>query len=290
MPQVAVVTDSTANLPPEMAAARDVTVVPLYVVFGPDRTERESDITDYPAFFEELRGSESLPSTSQPSVGDFMSAYQPLLADGLDIVSIHISAGLSGTYDSAVQAAEQLARDGEGGERIQVIDSETVAGALGLVVLGACAAAARDGATHASVEEHTRATRAELKMWFAVDTLEFLKRGGRIGAASAWIGSTLRIKPILTVESELTPVERVRTSSRAFERLVEYARRRHESGADAWVVQHIAAEDEARRLAERCTEVFGRGPEFVSEIGPVVGTHAGPGLLGIGSVPTRMLE
>ncbi len=289
MPQVAVVTDSTANLPPEMAAERDVTVVPLYVVFGPERTERESDITDYAAFFEELRSSESLPSTSQPSVGDFMAAYQPLLAAGLDVVSIHISAGLSGTYDSAVQAAEQLARDGSGGERIRVIDSATVAGALGLVVLGACAAA-RGGATSEGVEEHTHATRAELKMWFAVDTLEFLRRGGRIGAASAWIGSTLRIKPILTVEAELTPVERVRTSSRAFERLVEYARQRHESGADAWVVQHTAAEDDARRLADRCSEVFGCGPVFVSEIGPVVSTHAGPGLLGIGSVPARMLE
>ena len=111
MPQVAVVTDSTANLPPEMAAARDVTVVPLYVVFGPDRTERESDITDYPAFFEELRGSESLPSTSQPSVGDFMAAYQPLLADGLDIVSIHISSGLLGTYDSELRAGLHRAAD-----------------------------------------------------------------------------------------------------------------------------------------------------------------------------------
>ncbi|CAN5231964.1 DegV family protein [soil metagenome] len=289
MPQVAVVTDTTANLPPEVIAERDVTVVPLYVVFGPDRTERESDITDYPAFFEELRGAESLPSTSQPSVGDFMAAYEPLLAKGLEVVSIHISAGLSGTYGSAVQAAEQLARDGKGGERIRVIDSSTVAGALGLVVLGACAAA-RAGATGDEVEARTHATRAELKMWFAVDTLEFFRRGGRIGAASAWIGSALRIKPILTVERELVPVERVRTSSRVLERLVDYARQRHESGADAWAMQHISAEEQARRLADRCSEVFGCGPVFVSEIGPVVGVHTGPGVLGVGSIPTRMLE
>ena len=289
MPHVAVVTDSTANLPSEMAAERDVTVVPLYVVFNPDRTERESDITDYPAFFDELRGADSLPTTSQPSVGDFMGAYEPLLAEGREVISIHISTGLSGTYDSAVQAAEGLARDGKGGERIRVVDSATVAGALGLVVLAA-SAAARAGATSEEVEARAHAARAELKMWFAVDTLEFFKRGGRIGAASAWIGSTLRIKPILTVESELTPVERVRTSSRAFERLVDYARQRHESGADAWVVQHIAAEEQAHRLADRCSEAFGCGPVFVSEIGPVVSTHAGPGLLGVGSIPTRMLE
>ena len=289
MPQVAIVTDSTANVPPEMAAERNMTVVPLYVVFGPDRTERESDITDYEAFFEELRGAESLPSTSQPSVGDFIGAYEPLLAEGLEVVSIHISAGLSGTFDSARQAADQLARDGKGGERVRVVDSETVAGALGLVVLAA-SAAARAGASLDEVERRTAAARGELKMWFAVDTLEFLKRGGRIGAASAWIGSTLRIKPILTVESELTPVERVRTSSRAFDRLLEYAGQRHESGADAWVVQHIAADDEAARLAARCREVFGCEPVFVSEIGPVVSTHAGPGLLGVGSIPTSMLD
>jgi DegV family protein with EDD domain len=289
MPQVAIVTDTTANLPPEVIAERDVTVVPLYVIFGPDRTERESDITDYPAFFEELRGAQSLPSTSQPSIGDFMAAYEPLLAGGREVVSIHISTGLSGTCDSALQAAEQLTRDGKGGERVRVVDSSTVAGALGLVVLGACAAA-RAGATGQEVEARAHATRAELKMWFAVDTLEFFKRGGRIGAASAWIGSTLRIKPILTVENELVPVERVRTSSRVVERLVDYARERHDSGADAWAMQHISADEQARRLADRCSEVFGREPEFVSEVGPVVGTHTGPGLLGVGSIPTRMLE
>jgi DegV family protein with EDD domain len=289
MPQVAIVTDTTANLPPELIAERDVTVVPLYVIFGPDRTERESDITDYPAFFEELRRAESLPSTSQPSVGDFMGAYEPLLAEGREVVSIHISKGLSGTYDSAVQAAQQLARDGKGGERIRVVDSATVAGALGLVVLGACAAA-RAGATGEGVEAHAQTTRAELKMWFAVDTLEFFKRGGRIGAASAWIGSTLKIKPILTVENELVPVERVRTSSRVVERLVDYARQRHDSGADAWAMQHISAGEQARRLVDRCSEVFGREPEFVSEVGPVVGVHTGPGLLGVGSIPTQLLE
>jgi DegV family protein with EDD domain len=126
-------------------------------------------------------------------------------------------------------------------------------------------------------------------MWFAIDTLEYLKRGGRIGAASAWIGSTLRIKPILTVESEMTPVERVRTSSRAFDRMVDYARQRQASGADGWVVQHIQSSDEAARLMERCREIFGNDPLFSSEIGPVLGAHTGPGLLGVGSIPARCL-
>jgi DegV family protein with EDD domain len=126
-------------------------------------------------------------------------------------------------------------------------------------------------------------------MWFAIDTLEFLKRSGRIGAASAWIGSTLKIKPILTLEAEITPVERVRTSTRMFERLVDYARQREASGAHGWVVQHIQAAEQANRLAEECREIFGREPVFFSEVGPVLGAHTGPGLLGVGSIPERYL-
>jgi DegV family protein with EDD domain len=127
-------------------------------------------------------------------------------------------------------------------------------------------------------------------MWFAVDTLEFLKRSGRIGAASAWIGSTLKIKPILTLEQEITPIERVRTSGRAFERLVAYAEDRHQAGADAWVVQHIQSRDAADRLAERCRQIFERDPVFVSEVGPVLGVHTGPGLLGVGGVLAPLLS
>ena len=289
MPPVAVVTDTTAYLPPDVVQERKIVCVPLYVVFGSERTVKETEIDDYPAFFEELRSADSLPTTSQPSVGDFIACFEEQLGQDRDVVSIHISAGISGTYDSARQAAEQLEREGKGGERIRVVDSSTTAGGLGLLVLAACAAA-EAGGTLDEVEERVRQARSELKIWFAVDTLEFLKRSGRIGAASAWIGSTLKVKPILSLESELTPVERVRTSSRAFERLVDYGRQRHESGADGWVVQHIAADEQAEKLTERCREVFGRDPVFVGEIGPVLSAHVGPGLLGIGSIPERYLE
>jgi DegV family protein with EDD domain len=286
---LAVVTDSTACLTPELIERHGVEVVPLYVVFGGDRTVRETDITDYPAFFEELRSAESLPTTSQPSVGDFAGVYEPLLASGAEIVSIHISGGLSGTPEAARQAAEGLERDGKGGERVRVIDSKTVAGGLGLVVLAAAGAAAA-GATADEAERRASEAREELKMWFAIDTLEFLKRGGRIGAASAWIGSTLKVKPILTVENEMTPVERVRTSARMFERMVDYAKQRHESDADGWAVQHINAPEQAARLEERCREIFDCDPVIASEIGPVLATHTGPGLLGVGSIPRRFLE
>jgi fatty acid kinase fatty acid binding subunit len=289
MPEVAVVTDSTACLPPELVQGHGLEVVPLYVVFRGDRTVRETDITDYPAFFEELRQAESLPTTSQPSVGDFAGVYEPLLGAGKDVVSVHISGGLSGTPEAARQAAQALEREGKGGERVRVVDSATAAGGLGLVTLAA-AVAAEHGSGLGEVEQRAHEARAELKMWFALDTLEFLKRGGRIGAASAWIGSTLKVKPILTVESEMAPVERVRTSARMFERMVDYARQRHESGADGWAVQHINAPEHGARLADRCREVFECEPAFVSEVGPVLSAHTGPGMLGVGSIPRQFLD
>jgi DegV family protein with EDD domain len=285
---VAVVTDTTGYLPGELAAANQIHLVSLYVVFGGERTVREADITDYDAFFEELRSAEQLPTTSQPSIGDFLEVWEPLLAAGDDIVSIHISGGISGTVQSAQQAAEQLEREGKGGDRVQVIDSATSAGGLALVALAASRAAQR-GASANEVAAAVHDARAGLKMWFAIDTLEFLKRSGRIGAASAWLGSTLRIKPILTLESEMTPVERVRTSKRAFERMVDYARQRETSGMNAWVVQHIQAPDQADALCDRCREIFGHDAVFSSEIGPVLGAHTGPGLLGVGSIHESLL-
>jgi DegV family protein with EDD domain len=282
---VAIVTDSTSYVPSEALERYDVTIVPLYVVF-PDRTEPETEITDYSAFFDELRSADRLPNTSQPSVGDFIAAYEPLLAQGKEIVSVHISGGISGTLESGRQAADQLEREGKGGERIRMVDSNTAAGGLGLVMLAAAHCALRGG-TLDEVAETAQEARDEMRMWFALETLEFLKRGGRIGAASAWIGSTLRVKPILTVERELSPVERVRTSARMFERMVDYAKQRHDSGADAWVVQHIAAQEEGERLVERCREVFGCEPLYVSEVGPVLSAHAGPGMLGMGATSHR---
>jgi DegV family protein with EDD domain len=288
VPRVAIVSDTTAYLPRDVVEANQITLVSLYINWGGERTEREADINDLDAFMEELRSGEHLPTTSQPSVGDFMSAYEPLLADGGEVVSIHISGGISGTVEAARQAAEQLEREGKGGERVRVMDSTTAAGGLGIVVLGAAQRAAHGGDLE-EVAAAAQETRDALKMWFAVDTLEFLKRGGRIGGAAAFIGTTLRIKPILTLEAEITPVERVRTSKRAFERMVDYARQRKDSGADGWVVQHIQAADQAERLIDACRDVFGNDAVFVSEVGPVLAAHVGPGLLGVGGVPRAML-
>ncbi len=131
--------------------------------------------------------------------------------------------------------------------------------------------------------------RARARIWFCIDTLEYLRRGGRIGKAQAWLGGTLKIKPILTLQREITPVERVRTSKRAFERMVEYGDRLVQEGMTAWAVQHIQAPEEAERLAQRCREKIGGEPVFISEVGPVIGTYTGPGLLGVGGIDPSLL-
>jgi len=278
--RTALVADSTSYLPPEMLAAHDVHLISLYVGLEGDQ-QRELDITDLDAFYERLRVSEEAVTTSQPSVGDFLEVYEPLLAEGRDICSIHLSSEISGTYESANQARERLISDGKGGERVHIVDSRTGCGGMGLTILAA-GNAIEQGATGAEAKARAEQSRADLKIYFAVDTLEYLRRGGRIGAARALIGSTLKIKPILTLEEEITPIERVRTRARALERLIDYARQRHEDGADAWVVQHVQDPETAAELVETATPIFGHPPLFVSEIGPVIGAHVGPGLVGIG--------
>ncbi|MDQ4041993.1 MAG: DegV family protein [Actinomycetota bacterium] len=287
MPPVAVVTDTTCYLPAERVTAEEVREVSLYVHWQ-GRDDREADLPDFDGYYEHLRTAAELPTTSQPSVGDFLSCYEPLLDAGHDIVSIHLSAGISGTYESALAAKARLDEQGREG-RIEVMDSATACGGLGLMVLAA-AARARAVDDVEAVVRHARAAREELNLWFCVDTLEFLRRGGRIGSASAWLGTTLRIKPILALEAQITPVERVRTAGRAFERMVDYLRSCHDDGADAWVVQHIQAPDVAARLVDRGREIFGTEPTIVSEIGPVIGTHVGPGLIGVGGVPSSFLR
>jgi DegV family protein with EDD domain len=284
----AVVCDTTGYLPAGLLAERDITAVSLYVSVDGEQ-QRESAISDYDEFYERLRAAETGATTSQPSVGDFLEVYEPLLDAGREIVSIHISAGISGTFEAAGQARERLIEEDKGGERLHLMDSRSAAGGMGLCALGAASAAAA-GADAVGALARAEETRDDLKMWFAIDTLEYLRRGGRIGGARAWIGGALKIKPILTLEEEITPVERVRTRARSLERLRGYARQRHESGRDGWVVQYIQDKETADSLIEDCYEIFGCDPVFISEVGPVLGAHVGPGLLGVGSVRTDLVS
>jgi DegV family protein with EDD domain len=287
MAPVAIATDSTHYLPGDLVAERGIHQVSLYVGWKGE-PERELGMDGFDAFYKRLGTDDELPSTSQPSIGDFLEVWEPLLDSGHDVVSIHLAGGISGTYEAARQAHELLTERGLG-ERVIVIDGETACGGMGLLVLAACAAAA-SGADRNAVAERVRDARKVLRIWFCLDTLEYLRRGGRVGKAQAWLGGTLRIKPILSLEYEIVPVERVRTAGRAFERMVRYAEELHAAGSDGWVVQHIQAPEQAQRLIERCREIFDSEPVFASEVGPVIGTYTGPGLIGVGGIPRALLN
>jgi DegV family protein with EDD domain len=287
MSSVAVVTDTTNYLPRALADSQGIQQVSLYVGWGAAPI-RELEMPNFDDFYSRLRTDPETPATSQPSIGDFLAVWEPLLDAGKDIVSVHLAGGISGTCEAARQAREVLVERGLS-ERIEVLDGETACGGLGLLLL-AGAAAARAGGDMQAVVERVREARKALRIWFCLDTLEYLRRGGRIGKAQAWLGGTLKIKPILSLEYEIVPVERVRTAGRAFERMVQYMHELHDAGADGWVVQHIQAPDQAQRLIEHGRELYGSEPAFVSEVGPVIGTYTGPGLIGVGAIPRALLS
>ena len=281
---VTIVTDTTQYLPREVIERHDIQLVSLYVNWM-GRTDRESDLPDYNAFYDFLRSGGDLPSTSQPSVGDFLNVYRPIVERGDDILSIHLSGGISGTVGAAEQARQALIEEGVAESRIAVMDSRTGCAGHGFMAI---AAANHEGDLEAK-RQAAQTLRDDFVVLVAVDTLEFLRRGGRIGAARAWIGATLKVKPILTIDGEMKPIERVRTSARVFERLVDHFQQRKDDGCDRFAVQHTQAPDVAERLAERGREIYGNDPLFVSEIGPVIGTHTGPGLLGVAGLRTNLL-
>ena len=241
---VAVVTDSTPYLPRSLIDRWGIQQVSLYVGWGGD-LRPEHEYQDLDAFYARLHESPQLPTTSQPSVGDFLACYQPLVSAGRDVVSVHIAGGLSGTCESAREAARIVAEEQHPG-RVEVLDSQTGAGGLGCLVLLAASVAEQGGTLDAVVDSVHRG-RESLDIWFCLDTLEYLRRGGRIGAAQAMVGTALKVKPILTFGTEIAPVGRVRTHRRALERMLAYLHELHDRGATEWIVQHAQAP--ARRRA-----------------------------------------
>ncbi len=262
---VAIVTDSTSYLPPSLIDRWGIQQVDLYVGWDGDmRPER--DYQDLDAFYARLHESPRLPSTSQPSPGDFLTCFLPLVSAGRDVVSIHLASGLSGTCESAREASRIAAEPGHAG-RVEVVDSQTGAGGLGL------------GASLDAVVQAVHDARKTLDIWFCLDTLEYLRRGGRIGAAQAMLGTALKFKPILTFGTEIAPVGRVRTHRRAFERMVQYLRELNDRGASDWIVQHAQEPEDAARLLAEGVSIFGSTPLFCTQVGPVLGAHLGSGLL-----------
>ncbi len=272
---MAIVTDTTTYLPPELIERWSIATVSLYVGWEGD-LRPEDEYVDLDAFYARLRDSPQLPKTSQPSAGDFLAVYRPLLAQGRDVVSIHIPEGLSGTCQSAREAAAMLAAEGH--ERaVRVHDAQTGAGGLGCLVLSAAELAAR-GRDAEEVLEGVEQARASLGMWFCLDTLEYLRRGGRIGAAQAVVGTALKIKPILTFGTEIAPGRaRSYASPRARAHGRAPARAARRRGRTAWIVQHAQSPEDAARLVQAGQEIFGCEPLFCTEVGPVLGAHLGRG-------------
>jgi len=277
---VAIVTDSTADLPPALAASRSITVVPLTLNFDGRSLLDGVDIKPE-EFYRRLPGVTTHPTTSQPSPGRFAEAYAALLATHESVISIHISEKLSGTYASACQAADMTDP-----KRVRVIDSQLVSMSLGLITLTASAMSSK-GADVEAIESKVLNMRAHVQTYFSVATLEFLRRGGRIGRAGALLGSVLQVKPVLCIrDGQVTPLERVRTFERALNRIVELTREVDRGHGVCIIVGHADAEADAERI--------GRDLEPIAEalmiqpLGPVVGAHAGPGVVGVGCYPAEL--
>ncbi|HUV48855.1 MAG TPA: DegV family protein [Actinomycetes bacterium] len=278
MTSIAVVTDSTAYLPSAQAVAAHVTVVPVQVVVGGE-TRDETDVSS-DAIADALREWRPI-STSRPAPSAFVEAYRRLaLAGATEIVSVHLSGAMSATVESAQLAAKEVEVP------VRVVDSRSIGMGLGFPVLAA-AQAAVSGADAARVEEIARERSASASVLFYVDTLEYLRRGGRIGKAAALVGSALSVKPLLhLVDGNVAPLEKVRTTSKALARLEEIALERVGDGAADVAVQHLANPDKALALAARIQERAGGAVAVtVGEVGAVVGAHVGPGMIAVAVCP-----
>jgi DegV family protein with EDD domain len=269
----AIVLDSTADFPEAPRRFPNWRVVPLYVLFG-DQSYRDYVELAPAEFYSRLRTSEQLPTTSQPTPGDFLQTYEELGAYER-IYSLHISSALSGTYQSATTAAEQI------GDKVRTVDSESASAAIAMLGLAIQQRLER-GTTDDEVEALIARYREHAHLIFTVDTLEFLRRGGRIGRASAWAGQLLHVKPILTIEREVVPLRRVRGNQKAMQEFVSaFTSTTHDTPTLKVGIAHADAPDRARQLEKM---VHAERPqaeiEVVTTLGAVVGTHAGPGTVG----------
>jgi DegV family protein with EDD domain len=275
--RVAVVTDSTSYLPPRLLAELGIAVVPLHVLIENRSGTEGVDVV--PAdVVRALSSRRAEVSTSRPTADDFSATYRRLLDEGAEaIVSVHLSAALSGTYDSAVLGARECPQG-----TVVVIDSRTTAMGLGFAVI-AGAEAARSGAPRDDVAAAVRATVDRTTTMFCVETIEHLRRGGRIGAAAALLTTALSVKPILeVVDGSVVLKEKVRTSSRALTRLEELAVGAAGEGPVDLAVQHLAAPERAEEISRRLGQRLPRvGRVVVSEVGATVGAHLGPGVVGV---------
>ena len=274
MHKTAVVTDSVANLPPDLIERYNIGVVPLLVTFGLETFRDGVDISTA-EFYRRLARDKVVPKTSTPALSDFVSVYSQAARRAEAVVAIHLAGALSGTAHTARQAAALVEAP------VYVLDSNTAAAAQGLVVLAAARAAQR-GAGPEEVLAAARRVMARVRLLVMLDTLEYLARGGRIGAVQAWLGMMLRFKPIVSlVNGSVQPVERPRTRQRALERLVELMADEVQDRPVHVAVTQATARAEAEALRDRIAARFDCRELFITEFTPVMGAHAGPGVVGI---------
>ena len=278
MPKTAVVTDSTAYIPDELCQQFDISVVPLSVIWG---HETYSDgVTMMPAeFYTRLESSKLMPSTSQATPAAMEKAFSNLLERGYDVMGVFISEKLSGTLDSARQAREELA---SARDKIALFDSESVAMAAGFQAL-ALARAAAAGASLKDCQKLAEQVRPNTGVYFAVETLEFLHRGGRIGGAQALLGSALSVKPILTIkDGKVDSAGSVRTSKKAYARVIELVAEKCAGKSKVRLATlHANAEDNAKAVLREAAEKLNAVEAILSTVSPAIGTHLGPGTVGL---------
>ena len=285
MPRVAIVTDSTAYLPPELVTRYGIHVIPVYVHFG-ESTFRDGVDLDTAAFYWKLRGAKTLPTTSQPSVGDFLALYRRLGQESDAIVSIHISSKLSGTVPSALAARQTLqteaAERGDDSPEIYVVDTLLTSGGLGLLVTAAARAAAT-GSSALMVAQMIEDLIPCVTVIFVVDTLEYLHKGGRIGGAAALLGALVQVKPVLHLTGgRIEVLQKVRTATKAKRRLLEIMEERMGATGPVHVaVFHADALREAKKLKQEVESRFDCAELFVCEFSAAIATHVGPGTVAL---------
>jgi len=278
MSKVAIVTDSTAYIPPDLLKQYNITVAPQVLIWGDETFQDGVDIQP-DEFYRRLETAKVMPTTSQVSPVTMKIIFEKLLAEGYDVLGIFLSAKLSGTMQSAIQAKEMLAK---AAEKIAFVDSTSTAMAMGFHVLTA-ARLAQSGAGLAECQKLAEEARQHTGVYFVVDTLEFLRRGGRIGGAQALLGSALNIKPLLALEDgRIESVEKIRTKGKALDRLVEIVVEKVAGRTPVRLATlHANAEAEARSVLVAAAARLDPVEKFLTSVSPVIGTHAGPGTVGL---------
>jgi fatty acid kinase fatty acid binding subunit len=278
MSKVAVVTDSTTYMPPELVKKYNISVAPQVLIWG-DQTYKDGVDMESREFFTRLKTTKVMPTTSQVSVISFQEIFQDLVDKGFDVLALLVSSKLSGTVQSALQAKDLMST---AREKVNVVDSQSVAMALGFQVL-AVARAIEDGTSLKDALALAEKSHQYTGVFFAVDTLEFLHRGGRIGGAQRFLGTMLNMKPILAIQDgRVEGVDRIRTKSKAHERVLELVTAKIAGRTPVRIATlHANAAEDARALLSRAEQALNPVESIFTEVSPTVGTHTGPGTVGL---------